>query len=137
MDRRQRKTRQAIFSAFTELLSGRNLSGITVGEIIEKADVGRATFYAHFETKDALLDEYCKELFCHIFDAADGHTERHTHIFSCEDTDSPFLHLFRHLYNNDNNIANIITIIPSTVTSKINPLVLSGFTTEVSPSGAT
>lgn len=108
MDRRQRKTRQAIFSAFTELLSGRNLSGITVGEIIEKADIGRATFYAHFETKDALLDEYCKELFCHIFDAADGHAERHTHIFDCEDTDSPFLHLFRHLYNNDNNIAKLL-----------------------------
>ena len=59
MDRRQRKTRQLVLSAFTELLSKKKYSDITVGEIIEKADVGRATFYAHFETKDFLLKELC------------------------------------------------------------------------------
>ena len=57
MDRRQRKTREAIFSAFIALLSQKDLGQITVGEIIEKADVGRATFYAHFPTKDFLLKE--------------------------------------------------------------------------------
>ena len=51
MDRRQRKTREAIFSAFIALLSKRGFEQITVGEIIERADVGRATFYAHFESK--------------------------------------------------------------------------------------
>ena len=54
MDRRQRKTRQAIFAAFTQLLSQKDFGDITVGEIIATADVGRATFYAHFETKDYL-----------------------------------------------------------------------------------
>ena len=68
MDRRQRKTREAIFKAFTELLSQKNFDQITVGEIIESADIGRATFYSHFETKDYLLEKFCKELFCHIFD---------------------------------------------------------------------
>ena len=48
MDRRKRKTREAIFSAFVTLLAKKDFSQITVGEIIEKADVGRATFYAHF-----------------------------------------------------------------------------------------
>ncbi|MBQ5801490.1 MAG: TetR/AcrR family transcriptional regulator, partial [Clostridia bacterium] len=52
MDRRQRKTRDAIFKAFIQLLSQKNCNDITVGEIIDLADVGRATFYAHFETKD-------------------------------------------------------------------------------------
>ena len=63
MDRRQRKTREAIFKAFTELLSRKNFDQMTVGEIIESADIGRATFYSHFETKDYLLEEFCKELF--------------------------------------------------------------------------
>ena len=96
MDRRQRKTREAIFKAYTELLSEKNASQITVGEIIERADVGRATFYAHFETKDYLQKELCEELFCHIFDSMAEIRNDHRHIFDCDAHDSEFLHLFRH-----------------------------------------
>ena len=108
MDRRQRKTREAIFNAFTELLSKKDFNAITVGEIIERADIGRATFYAHFETKDFLLKELCHELFCHIFDAMNGeHT--HRHIFDCDAPDSVFLHLLRHLQKNDNQILELLS----------------------------
>lgn len=103
-DRRQRKTRKAVFSAFTELLAKKDFSHITVGEIISLADVGRATFYAHFETKDFLLRELCRELFDHIFESASGDEHAHAHIFDCEAPDSAFLHLLLHLKKNDNNI---------------------------------
>lgn len=107
MDRRQRKTREAIFTALTELLSKKDFGQVTVGEIIQQADVGRATFYAHFETKDYLLKELCRELFCHIFDAMDqAHT--HRHIFDCEAPDSVFLHLFQHLQRNDHNLLKLL-----------------------------
>ncbi len=109
MDRRQRKTREAIFHAFTELLAKKDFSHITVGEILEKADVGRATFYSHFETKDYLLKEFCEELFCHIFDVANGEDHKHRHIFDCDGTDSVFLHLFLHLKKNDNNILVLLS----------------------------
>ena len=107
MDRRQRKTREAIFSAFISLLSQKDCNQITVGEIIEKADVGRATFYAHFPTKDFLLKELCEDLFCHIFD--DGAHPEHHHLFACDAPDANFSHLFRHLMQNDNQILLLLT----------------------------
>ena len=109
MDRRQRKTREAIFDAFTKLLSDKDFARITVGEIIDRADIGRATFYAHFETKDFLLKEFCEELFCHIFDAENNDGEHHRHIFFCSGSDSVFLHLFQHLQKNDNNILALLS----------------------------
>ena len=108
MDRRQRKTREAIFSSFINLLSKKNYEHITVGEIIENADIGRATFYSHFETKDFILKELCDELFCHIFDVAENESG-HKHIFDCNDTSSGFLHLFQHIANNDNNLLKLLS----------------------------
>ena len=109
MDRRQRRTREAIFGAFTRLLSKKDFNQITVGEIIEAADVGRATFYSHFETKDFLLKEFCEELFCHIFDTENKNSRDHRHIFDCNGSDSVFLHLFEHLQKNDNNILSLLS----------------------------
>ena len=108
MDRRQKKTREAIFNAFTELLSKKHYNQITVGEIIEKADVGRATFYAHFETKDFLLKDLCEELFCHVFDATEDGEEKHRHIFSCDAPSSVILHLLQHLQKNDNRLLDLL-----------------------------
>ena len=109
MDRRQRKTREAIFHAFTKLLSQKDFNQITVGEIIETADIGRATFYSHFETKDYLLKAFCEELFCHLFDAETDNIHEHRHIFDCDGADSVFLHLFEHLQKNDNNILVLLS----------------------------
>lgn len=119
MDRRQRKTREAIFNAFIELLAEKNVNRITVAEIIEKADVGRATFYAHFDTKDFLQKEMAEELICHVFDSVNNTTD-HRHIFDDKKHEfadnkynhtpySLFLHLFQHLKANDKQIMQLIS----------------------------
>ena len=88
MDRRQQKTRAAIFQAFTALLSEKNYSRITVQEIIDRANVGRTTFYTHFETKEELLKALCEELFGHIIASAQDAT--HTHgLYSDRNAQSP------------------------------------------------
>lgn len=107
MDRRQKKTRTAIFQAFITLLSEKSYHEITVEQLIQRADVGRATFYAHFETKEFLLKALCQELFDHIFAAAQG--QETSQLFHCNAPDSVYLHLFRHLQDNDNNILKLLT----------------------------
>ena len=54
-DPRSERTRGLITSAFVELLGRRGYDRIRVSDITRKAHVGRATFYAHFASKDALL----------------------------------------------------------------------------------
>lgn len=54
-DERVRRTLALIDAAFVELLRHRGYAGIHVSDITKKAGVGRATFYAHYSSKDDLL----------------------------------------------------------------------------------
>lgn len=109
MDRRQRKTRDSIIKAFIFLLSKKNYNDITVRDIIQHADVGRATFYAHFETKDYLLKSLCTELFSHIFSSEHEDSSLAFNIFQCDNHGSIFSHLFEHIQKNDNNIRKLLS----------------------------
>lgn len=109
MDRRQQKTRDAIYDAFSSLLSLKSFTKITVQEIIDEANVGRSTFYSHFETKDDLLKEMCTDLFEHIF-SVDLNSES-THDFSLANSspNSMITHILYHLRDNKKNIIGILT----------------------------
>src|SRR5437773_10663972 len=54
-DRRVGKTRKALKEALTDLILERGYEAVTVQDVIDRADVGRSTFYAHFLDKDDLL----------------------------------------------------------------------------------
>jgi len=109
MDRRQQKTRDAIFRAFSTLLEDKHFNSITVQEIIDAANVGRSTFYAHFETKDALLKALCTELFEHIF-SPELKSEQ-SHDFSAADhgLQEKLTHLLYHLKDNKRNVPGIMS----------------------------
>lgn len=109
MDRRQQKTRTAIFNAFISLLGTENFSSITVQDIIDEANIGRSTFYAHFETKDALQEALCRELFDHIIGTAMDKKDTHG-LYSCTNApNSVILHILRHLQENDGGILTLLT----------------------------
>ncbi|WP_063050290.1 TetR/AcrR family transcriptional regulator [Nocardia arthritidis] len=54
-DRRVRRTRALLHQALIELMIERAYDRITVRDILDRADVGRSTFYAHYRDKDDLL----------------------------------------------------------------------------------
>jgi AcrR family transcriptional regulator len=54
-DARARRTLVRIDDAFVQLLHGRSYQAIRVSDIARKARIGRATFYAHYDSKDSLL----------------------------------------------------------------------------------
>lgn len=132
MDRRQQKTRAAIFDAFSVLLSQKSYSKITVQEIIDAADVGRTTFYAHFETKDDLLKALCEELFGHIINSAIDSAHTHGLYSDQAAPESVFCHLLQHLQENDKNIVALLSCESSEVflryfKDSLNGLVQSQF----------
>lgn len=109
MDRRQQKTRAAIFAAFSTLLAKKGYSKITVQEIIDTANVGRTTFYAHFETKDDLLKALCEELFSHIISSTLDCTHTHGLYSDRNAPESVFCHLLQHLQEDENNILELLS----------------------------
>jgi AcrR family transcriptional regulator len=66
VDRRVRRTRQALFAALMALLLEKSYAEITVGDITERADLGRATFYLHYRDKDDLLASNLEALFMEV-----------------------------------------------------------------------
>lgn len=62
MDRRTRKTQLCIREALFNLMSEKAYSKITIQDIIDRANVGRSTFYFHYETKDDLLRECVEDI---------------------------------------------------------------------------
>lgn len=53
-DRRVQRTRELLQKALIELISERGYDAITVQDIVDRANVGRTTFYQHYSSKDEL-----------------------------------------------------------------------------------
>ncbi|MFC4531541.1 TetR/AcrR family transcriptional regulator [Sphaerisporangium dianthi] len=70
-DRRVRRTRRAVQEALVSLILEKGYDAVTVTDIIDRADVGRSTFYAHFTDKQEVLFSNVEQLgFLHPAPAA-------------------------------------------------------------------
>ncbi|MEM7348052.1 MAG: TetR/AcrR family transcriptional regulator [Chloroflexota bacterium] len=55
-DRRSTRTRLALHQAIIELMQEKQYETITIQDIIDRANVGRSTFYAHYQDKEDLVN---------------------------------------------------------------------------------
>jgi AcrR family transcriptional regulator len=61
-DRRVRRTKRVIAEAFVTLILEKGYARVTVQDILDRADVGRSTFYAHYRDKESLLTAAFEDL---------------------------------------------------------------------------
>ncbi|CYU63123.1 MULTISPECIES: TetR/AcrR family transcriptional regulator [Streptococcus] len=97
MDRRIAKTKRAIFQAFLTLLNDKGYDDMRVQDVIDLADVGRSTFYAHYASKEALLEELCHDLFHHLFTGRED-----------ADVKTLLAHIFKHFRTNQDRVASLL-----------------------------
>jgi AcrR family transcriptional regulator len=62
-DARVRRTRDALGDALVALMQEKPFEAITVQDVLDRAKVGRSTFYAHYSDKDDLLMSDAEEFF--------------------------------------------------------------------------
>lgn len=55
MDRRVERTREALQKALMEIIAERGYDSITIQDIVDRANLGRTTFYLHYNSKDELF----------------------------------------------------------------------------------
>lgn len=55
IDRRAQRTRELLQKALVELIAERGYDAITIQDIVDRANVGRTTFYLHYTSKDELF----------------------------------------------------------------------------------
>lgn len=80
MDKRIAATTEKIYASFKTLLLKRNYNDIKIQEILDESGIARSTFYAHYKTKEQLLNSICSTIMNHVFSHA--LEEEKSHDFS-------------------------------------------------------
>lgn len=76
VDRRVARTKEALRTALLELIERKGYDAISVQELVDHANVGRATFYSHYADKDDVLRENLGALGEHVRAQIDANESR-------------------------------------------------------------
>lgn len=75
LDRRIVRTRRLLGEALLELIQEQSLDAITIRDITERADIGYATFFRHYDSKEALLAEQLEQIVRQLEEMAGEHSD--------------------------------------------------------------
>jgi AcrR family transcriptional regulator len=94
-DRRSQRTYQLVSSAFAELLSEKPYDEILVQDILDRANIGRTTFYAHYFDKEDVLESITEQILSMF-------TQQIAYSSTSGQRVVPSLELFEHIYQSPN-----------------------------------
>ncbi|WP_411347000.1 TetR/AcrR family transcriptional regulator [Paenibacillus sp. WLX2291] len=98
-DRRVLRTREAILQALLQLAYEKPLHAITVMDITRAADINRATFYAHYQDKQDLLDSCMDEILVELDEVMERpQTRQPEQPFDLELLAGVFREMFEHIW---------------------------------------
>ena len=80
-DARVRRTRDALGDALVALMQEKPFESITVQDVLDRAHVGRSTFYAHYSDKDDLLMSDADEFFERVSMGLSAHGDASDRVF--------------------------------------------------------
>jgi AcrR family transcriptional regulator len=63
VERKKNETRQKIISVAMDLFKKQGVGATTMEQIAEEADIAKGTLYNYFPVKEAIIDEYIKQIF--------------------------------------------------------------------------
>lgn len=72
-DRRYQRTKRLLEAALLELLKSKNIHEISIPELVESADISRATFYLHYKTPYELLIQLEHRMLANIVEEYQKH----------------------------------------------------------------
>ncbi len=99
MDKRQEKTRQALYQALRDSLTEEPYEKISVSELLKRSGVSRSAFYAHFKGKDDVLKSVAEDIFDHVFSPTKAKEAGHDFSTSSNyDYKRLIAHIFYHFY---------------------------------------
>ena len=104
IDRRVARTRRLLAAALVELVQDHAYETISIRDITDHADIGYATFFRHYESKDALM----LDVFAHIITELEAlHDREASDAFEQEG-----LHFFQHVADHEALYRSILDSTP-------------------------
>ncbi|WP_058309168.1 TetR/AcrR family transcriptional regulator [Gracilibacillus massiliensis] len=97
MDPRVKKTRKFLEEALIDLIEVKGFEAITVGNLAEKAEINRVTFYQHYHDKYELLEQTIETMLRDFIEAV-APNKREELVTDKDETNNVYLQLFQFVY---------------------------------------
>jgi AcrR family transcriptional regulator len=68
IDRRVQRTRELLKNALMQLIDEKGYDAVTIQDVADRANVGRTTFYSHYQSKDDLLLDHYADFASHLIE---------------------------------------------------------------------